>query len=146
MSSKNPDCFTAASHALAYAEEFFTRFKDGSYNTHDGYAIQKIGRPDDDNPSNYIPTSTAPVDIMLRIEHAATKAALPEGQATQSLAQEFMTRAHETLCRAWVLADERARRHDFSAEGIVNTLNSNLSDIRTAIQAFEDRRSGCAPS
>lgn len=32
MSFQTLDCFTAASHALAYAEEYFTHFKDESYN------------------------------------------------------------------------------------------------------------------
>lgn len=146
MSSKAPNCFTAASHALAYAEEYFTRFKDGSYNNQNGYAIQKIGCPDDENPAHHIGTITAPTDVLFHIENAAKTAPLPEGKATQDLVEEFMIRAHETLCRAWVLADYRARRHDFSAEMAQKTIDSALSDIRSAIHTFEERRAECVPS
>lgn len=149
MSFQTLDCFTAASHALAYAEEYFTRFEDRSCDNQDGYAIQKIGCPDDENPAHYIGyigTFIAPTEILIRIEYAAKAAPLPEGQPTQALAEEFMIRAHETLCRAWILADYRARRHDFSAERSQQTIDYTLSDIKSAIHKFEERRAECAPS
>lgn len=146
MSFETLDCFTAASHALAYAEEYFTRFKDGSYNNQDGYAIQRISCPDDEGHTYYIGTFIAPTEILTRIEYAAKAAALPEGQPTQALAEEFMIRTHETLCRAWVLADQRARRHDFSAEMAKTTIDSALSGIKSAIHKFEERQAECAPS
>ena len=146
MSFETLDCFTAASHALAYAEEYFSRFEDRSYNNQDGYAIQKIGCPDDENPAHYIGTFIAPTEILIRIEYAAKAASLPEGQPTQALAEEFMIRAHETLCRAWILADYRARRHDFSAERSQQTIDYALFGIRSAIHKFEERRAECAPS
>lgn len=146
MSFETLDCFTAASHALAYAEEYFSRFEDRSYDNQDGYAIQKIGCPDDENPAHYIGTFIAPTEILIRIEYAAKAAPLPEGQPTQALAEEFMIRAHETLCRAWILADYRARRHDVSAKRSQQTIDYTLSDIKSAIHTFAERRAECVPS
>ncbi len=146
MSSEPPDRFTAASHALAYAEEYFSRFEDRSYDNQDGYAIQKIGYPDDGDPAHYIGTFIAPIEILVCIEHAAKATPLPEGKTTQALAEEFMIRAHETLCRAWVLADYRARQHDFSAISLQQDIDYVLSDIKSAIHTFAERRAEYAPS